>query len=106
MVEHGKASYRHSFVTRITHATFTLSFLGLAFSGAQMALHAHWLPSSPALHRYFGLGMIGSGIVYFAGAALNGDFSRLIFTADDLRALWPMTAYYLRLQSTPPPYEA
>lgn len=100
------ANMRHSLVTRVTHAAFTLAFFGLALSGAAMMLHARFIPGGPVLHRYLGLVMIASGVFYFAAAIRNGTFGRLIFTTEDARSLVPMTAYYLRLQSEPPPYEA
>lgn len=41
--------YRHSIVTRLTHGIFGLAFAGLAFTGTQLYLHAHWLRSAGAL---------------------------------------------------------
>lgn len=97
--------YRHSGITRITHAAFFLSFLALAVSGAQMYFHQHWIPLKvPVLHQYFGLAMLASGVVYIASAMINGQFAKLIFNADDVRGLLPMAAYYMRLRSEPPAY--
>lgn len=65
--------YRHSFVTRATHAVFFLAFVGLVFTGAPMYLHQHWLPWNPAkLHQYFGLTMIVTGTIYIAGGFSAG----------------------------------
>lgn len=47
--------YRHSLVTRVTHATFFVAFLGLVTTGTQIYLHAHWLPAGTLLHQIFGL---------------------------------------------------
>ena len=98
--------YRHSVITRITHATFFLSFLALAVSGAQMYFHQHWIPLKVGtLHQYFGLAMLASGILYVASGIVSGELRKLLFTADDAGGLLPMTAYYLRLRKTPPAYE-
>lgn len=97
--------YRHSIVTRITHATFFFSFLALAVSGAQMYFHQHWIPLKvPVLHQYFGLAMLASGVIYIASSIINGQLGKLLFTADDAGGLWPMAAYYLRLHKEPPSY--
>ena len=97
--------YRHSIVTRVTHATFFFSFLALAVSGAQMYFHQHWIPLKvPVLHQYFGLAMLASGLVYIASGMLNGQLAKLLFSSDDIAGIWPMTAYYLKLRSEPPQY--
>lgn len=98
--------YRHSAVTRITHATFFASFLALALSGAQMYFHQHWLHVKVStLHEYFGLAMLLSGMVYVFSGIFSGELSKLLFGADDLAGVFPMTAYYLRLRKTPPHYD-
>lgn len=97
--------YRHALVTRITHATFFFSFLGLAVSGAQMYFHQHWIPLKvPVLHQYLGLAMLAGGVVYILSGIISGQLGKLLFSADDIRGLWPMTAYYLRLRKQPPTY--
>lgn len=97
--------YRHSIVTRITHATFFLSFMGLAVSGAQMYFHRHWIPIKvPVLHQYLGLAMLAGGVIYLISGLVSGQLGKLIFTEDDLGGLWPMAAYYLRLREQPPNY--
>jgi thiosulfate reductase cytochrome b subunit len=97
--------YRHRFITRLTHATFFLSFLGLAVSGAQMYFKQHWIPLKvPVLHQYLGLAMLTSGLVYLVSSAFSGQLSKLLFGADDIAGIWPMTAYYLRLRNEPPRY--
>jgi thiosulfate reductase cytochrome b subunit len=97
--------YRHKFITRFTHATFFLSFLGLAVSGAQMYFHQHWLPVKvPVLHQYLGLAMLASGVVYLLSGMFNGGLSKMLFGEDDIAQIWPMTAYYLRLRKEPPVY--
>jgi thiosulfate reductase cytochrome b subunit len=99
--------YRHVLVTRITHATFFLSFLALAVSGAQMYFHQRWIPFKvPALHQYFGLAMLASGVIYIVSGIVNGQLGKLLFNERDVSRLWPMTAYYLRLRRTPPVYDA
>lgn len=98
-------SYRHSIVTRITHATFFFAFVALAVSGAQMYFHRHWIPLKvPVLHQYFGLAMLVSGVVYIASGMIEGKLGKLLFTSDDVAGVWPMAAYYLGLRETPPPY--
>lgn len=97
--------YRHSLITRITHAMFSIAFLALALSGVQMYLHLHLLPFNPGrLHQYFALAMLGSGIVYIASGILSGSLGKLIFGPADAAGLSPMIAYYLRLRSEPPQY--
>lgn len=98
--------YRHSSITRITHATFFLSFLGLAISGAQMYFHVKWIHLPVvALHEYLGLAMLLSGVVYIASGILSGKLSKLLFSATDVAGLVPMMAYYLRLRKEPPQYD-
>ena len=95
--------YRHSLITRVTHATFFFSFLALAVSGAQMYFHQHWIPLKvPVLHQYFGLAMLAGGGVYVGSGIVNGQFDKLLFNAEDAGGLWPMAAYYLRLRKDPP----
>jgi thiosulfate reductase cytochrome b subunit len=97
--------YRHSALTRITHATFFISFLALALTGASMSLHLHVLPFNPArIHQYFGLAMIASGIIYVGGGIVSGDLDKLLFGAKDVAGLWPMIAYYARLHKRAPTY--
>lgn len=97
--------YRHSVVTRVTHATFFLSFLALAVSGAQMYFHRHWIHLKVAqLHQYFGLAMLAGGIVYAGSGMLDGRLGKLLFGPGDAAGLWPMSAYYLRLRKEPPRY--
>lgn len=97
------AVYRHSFVTRVTHGTFSVSFLALALSGVQLVLHQHWLPVNVALwHRIFGVAMLGSGLVYVVSAAISGELRKVLFTAADASGVVPMVQYYLRLRAQPP----
>lgn len=97
--------YRHSIITRITHATFFLSFMGLAVSGAQMYFHQHWIPMKvPVLHQYLGLAMLASGLVYIVSGLISGQLGKLLFTSDDAAGVLPMTAYYLKLRKQPPSY--
>ncbi len=94
--------YRHSLITRVTHAVFFLAFLGLLVTGTQIYFHRHWLPHGINWHEYFGLAMIASGVVYFAGALMSGSLSKLLFGASEVRGLIPMIAYYLRLRENSP----
>lgn len=101
------ASYRHTLATRVTHATFSIAFFGLIATGVQMYLRQHWLPINvAALHQDFGLAMIASGFVYFAGSLLNGTLRKLLFRAQDVRGLFPMVAYYLRLRKDAPQFDS
>jgi thiosulfate reductase cytochrome b subunit len=98
--------YRHSLVTRITHAIFGISFFALALTGTQMYFHKHWLPFNPgAIHQYFALAMLASGVVYICSGFASGDFGKLIFAPEDAAGVMPMVGYYLRLRSEPPHYE-
>jgi thiosulfate reductase cytochrome b subunit len=95
--------YRHSLITRITHATFFLSFFGLAASGVQIYFHLKWLHLPVVtLHEYLGLAMLASGVVYICSGILSGKFGKLLFGANDTAGVLPMTAYYLRLRKDPP----
>ncbi len=97
-------TYRHSLVTRVTHAIFFVAFMGLVVSGSQIYFHQHWLPKVYNLHQYFGLAMIATGLVYFTGALLTGSLSKLLFGPRDAAGLFPMIAYYTRLRKTAPVY--
>jgi thiosulfate reductase cytochrome b subunit len=97
-------TYRHSLVTRVTHATFFVAFMGLVVTGSQIYFHRHWLPVGVKLHEYFGLAMIASGLVYLAGGILSGSLSKLLFGPRDAAGLVPMIAYYTRLRKTAPVY--
>ena len=99
-------AYRHSLLTRLTHGVFSVAFLGLLVTGFQIYFRAHWLPANVfALHRYFGLAMIASGLVYFSGMIANGTLGKIVFGARDAAGLAPMAAYYLRLRSHPPSHD-
>jgi thiosulfate reductase cytochrome b subunit len=98
-------TYRHTLVTRITHATFFIAFLGLVASGFQIYFHLRWLHVNVgALHQYFGLLMIASGLVYLAGGIFSGSLWKLLFGPGDARGLMPMIAYYLKLRPTAPAF--
>lgn len=97
--------YRHSLLTRITHAVFFLAFSGLALTGTQMYLHKHWLPHVGTLHQIFGIAMIACGLTYLTAGLLTGQLQRLIFAPRDAAGLLPMAAYYLRARPQPPVYE-
>lgn len=98
--------YRHSLVTRITHATFFLSFLALGVSGAQMYFHQHWIHLKVAqLHQYFGLTMLSGGVVYVVSGMITGQLGKLLFSASDIGGIVPMIGYYLRLNDAPPTHE-
>jgi thiosulfate reductase cytochrome b subunit len=99
-----RPTYRHSLVTRITHAVFFVAFAGLLVTGTQLYFHRHWLPRGINWHEYFGLAMIAAGATYFAGALLSGSLSKLLFSANDARGIIPMVAYYLRLRKAAPVY--
>lgn len=97
--------YRHSLITRITHATFFLSFAGLALSGAQIYFHQKWFHVPVGtLHQYLGLMMLTSGIVYVGSGIVSGQLGKLLFGAGDAAGILPMTAYYLGLRKEPPQY--
>lgn len=100
----GNAIYRHSLVTRITHAIFFLAFSGLAFSGTVLYFHKHWIPHAGTVHQILALLMLASAAVYFAGAMMSGHMTDVLFGAGDARGLIPMAAYYLRLRRDAPEY--
>jgi thiosulfate reductase cytochrome b subunit len=97
--------YRHSRITRITHAVFFLAFAGLALTGTQMYLHKHWLVNVGTLHQIFGVTMIACGIAYLAAGLFTGQLTRLLLGPRDVAGLVPMIAYYARLRETAPAYE-
>jgi|SRR5579884_942301 len=98
--------YRHSVITRITHAVFFIAFAFLALSGAQIFLHAHWLHFKlTRWHEYAGVLMILCGVLYLTSAFVGGKWRALLFRAEDATGLWPMAAYYMRLRSAPPAYD-
>lgn len=97
-------AYRHTLVTRVTHAIFFVAFMGLVVTGSQIYFHQHWLPKAATLHQYFGLAMIASGLIYLAGGVLSGSLSKLLFGPRDVAGLIPMVAYYTRLRKTQPVY--
>src|SRR5438270_8598813 len=98
-----RPTYRHSPVTRITHAAFFLAFAGLVSTGSQIYFHQHWLHANVGkLHQYFGLAMIATGIVYVTSALFTGSLGKLLFGPNDVRGLVPMIAYYARLRKTAP----
>ena len=98
--------YRHSLVTRVTHAAFSVAFLGPIVTGFQIYFHQHWLPLNVAKpHQYFGLAMIAIGLVYLAGGILSGSLSKACCSGPrDVPGLVPMAAYYLRLRKDAPVY--
>jgi thiosulfate reductase cytochrome b subunit len=96
--------YRHSLITRLTHGAFGVAFMGLALTGAQIYLHAHWLPGVGSVHQTLALVAIASGIIYFAYAALSGSLRKLLLSQSDVSGLVPMALYYVRLRNTPPAY--
>lgn len=97
--------YRHSLVTRATHAVFGACFLFLALTGTQMFAHVHIIAANvKSLHLGAGFLMIGIGLIYLANGLLTGEFSKLLFGGRDAAGLPAMIAYYLRLRSAPPEY--
>jgi thiosulfate reductase cytochrome b subunit len=102
---HHGVLYRHSGVTRLTHASFSLAFLALAVTGTQIFLHRHWIPHVAQVHQYAGLLMIASGLLYAGSGVVRGHFGELLFGPQDAAGLVPMIAYYTKLRSTPPPYD-
>ena len=104
MESSNQRTYRHSLVTRATHAAFAAAFAGLVVTGTQIYLHTHWLRNPGTLHQIFALTMIASGLAYFCHAAATGKLNDLLFSARDAAGLIPMATYYLRLRKEPPPY--
>ncbi|HZZ64520.1 MAG TPA: cytochrome b/b6 domain-containing protein [Candidatus Baltobacteraceae bacterium] len=96
--------YRHSLLARITHLLFAVCFAVLAVTGAQIAMHRHWLKGAPHIHQYAGVVMIVTGAVFFANGLLTGEIGKLLFRPKDTENLWPMLAYYLRLRRGAPVY--
>ncbi len=97
--------YRHTLITRITHATFGLAFLILALTGAQLYFHAHWLPFKVGtLHQLAGLLMTGSGVLYVGNGIVSGELGKLLFGPRDVAGLMPMIAHYMRLRKEAPEY--
>ena len=98
--------YRHSFITRLTHAAFALCFFTLAITGAQLFARVHWIHANVKwIHIYCGFTMIATGAAYLLNGARTGEFRKLLFNRFDTVKLLPMTAYYLRLRDMPPYYD-
>jgi thiosulfate reductase cytochrome b subunit len=95
---------RHPVLTRVTHATFSAAFFGLALTGTLIYFHKRWIPHAGLVHDAFAVLMIVSGITYLAHAIVSGGLRRMLFTSDDAAGVLPMAAYYLRLRGTPPAY--
>lgn len=99
------AGYRHSSVTRITHAGFALAFAGLALTGAQIDLHKHWIPRAGLIHELFGVLLIASVLAYILHGLRSGGLRGIWFGENDIRGVAPMAAFYLRLRESPPEYQ-
>lgn len=100
--------YRHSLITRVTHAVYFLTFLALAVTGTQIFFHAHWLSlpiKTGRLHEYLGLVMIACGGLYLFSGTRSGELTKLLFGPRDAAGLLPMTAYYARLRPEPPSHD-
>lgn len=97
--------YRHTLVTRLTHAAFSLAFLALAFTGIQLLLHRHWIRVNAVhVHEYAGAVMLACGAIYLVNAWKSGELRKLLYGPDDASGIVPMVAYYLRLRKSPPVY--
>ncbi len=55
-------------------------------------------------HLLFAWVMFAAWLAYLISAAARGTLRELVMRADDVRKLWPMQLYYLRLRREPPPH--
>jgi len=55
-------------------------------------------------HLFFAWIALVCGVTWVVSAALRGSLQNMILRPSDLRKLWPMQAYYLRLRKEPPPH--
>ncbi|MEO9025987.1 MAG: cytochrome b/b6 domain-containing protein [Candidatus Tumulicola sp.] len=55
-------------------------------------------------HLFFAWAATLCWLAWLASTAIKGNLRELILRPGDLRKLWPMQAYYLRLRKDPPPH--
>jgi Ni/Fe-hydrogenase b-type cytochrome subunit len=62
----------------------------------------YWLAGGRRWHFFFAWLFVLNGLVYFIYNRANGHVSKFILKPRDLRSVFPMTLYYLRLRKTSP----
>jgi Ni/Fe-hydrogenase b-type cytochrome subunit len=62
----------------------------------------YWLAGGRRWHFFFAWVFVLNGLVYFIYNRINGHVSKFIFKPRDLRGVFPMALYYLRLRKTSP----
>ncbi len=56
-------------------------------------------------HFFFAWVAVVCWIAWLVSSAVKGNLRKMLLSRADVRNLWPMQAYYLRLRKTPPPYD-
>lgn len=56
-------------------------------------------------HLFFAWGFSLAWLTWLLSSALKGNLQKMVLRPSDLRKLWPMQAYYLRVRREPPPYD-
>src|SRR5947199_8734621 len=120
-----EAVYEHPFIVRLCHWVNALALLVLLFSGFQIFRAfpsfgakipqkdlLHW-PKAFALGGWLGGGLqwhltfmwiyIATGLCYFCYQLCSGNYRQVLFTAGDIRGVWPMTHYYFFFGPWPEP---
>ncbi len=62
----------------------------------------YWLAGGRRWHFFFAWLFVLNGLVYFIYNRANGHVGKFILKPRDLRSVFPMTLYYLRLRKTSP----
>lgn len=104
--------------TTIFGHTFNTTALRLGWNGNGMgAYDAHAFPAAIIVPGYQDLAAGRRWHFFFAwiaalcwigwlvATARRGTLRQMLLRPSDLRKLWPMQAYYLKLRKTPPPYD-
>lgn len=55
-------------------------------------------------HLFFAWALFTAWVAYLVQAAIRGTLRELVMRPEDVRKLWPMQLYYLRLRKDPPPH--
>lgn len=64
-----------------------------------------WLAGGLRWHFTFMWLYVITGLLYLSYSIVGGNYRTVIFRPRDVRGVWPMLAYYLRVRRTRPPYD-
>ena len=110
------ALYEHSYLVRLTHWVGAISISIMILSGIEIFRAfpnfgpkipqndlvsvpnwlglGGWLGGSLQWHLTFVTPLIASGVVYVLYQAVSGNYRQALFTAADIRGIWPMFRHY------------